>query len=222
MTWMLLVAHFLALGVAVMVFGWMIFLQRRNRAAEKLNHSAEENFPLRAASAIRPTTWLAVRSLEPESVRAALADKEEFFVSPRVNGWVIVTGPGLPDPGDDVDACHLFLTALSRELGHVQFFHAEKFSAHHAWVRMDEGCVTRAYAWAGETVWNQGTKTLAENRLGMNCSGYGDDSETGFWTAKKNTAANVEKIPLLAARWSVDPEILHRADGITGESSRLY
>src|SRR5271154_2845289 len=222
MTWMLLVAHFLALGVAVMVFGWMIFLQRRNRAAEKLNYSAEENFPSHGTSAIRPTPWLAVRSLDPETIRATLTDKEDFFISPRVNGWVIVTGPGLPDPGDDVDACHLFLTALSRELGHVQFFHAEKFSAHHAWARMDEGCVTRAYAWAGETIWNQGAKTLVENGLGLKCPGYGEDSEIEFWTVKENASANVEKIPLLAARWSVDPEILHRADGITGESSRLY
>jgi hypothetical protein len=218
MIWMLLVAHFLALGVALMVFAWVRFLQRRNRALEKLEASVEEIISRRAASAIRPTTWLAVRSLEPEAVRATLADMDEFFISRRVNGWVIVTGPGLPDPGDDVDACYLFLIALSRELGHVQFFHAEKFSAHHAWARMDDGCVTRAYAWAGETVWNQGAKTVAENGLGMKCSGYGEDSEIAFWTAKENASANVEKIPLLAARWSVDPEILRRADGIAGES----
>jgi hypothetical protein len=222
MTLMLLVAHFLALGVAVMVFLWMIFLQRRNRAAEKLCSSAGEISPLRAAATTRPTTWLAVRSLEPATIRAALPGKEEFFISPRVNGWVIVTGPGLPDPSDDVDACHLFLTALSRELGHVQFFHVEKFSAHHAWARLDEGCVTRAYAWAGETIWNQGAETLAETGLGMKCFGYGEDSEIGFWTTKKNAATNVEKISPLAARWSVDPEILHRVGGITGESSRLY
>ncbi len=41
---------------------------------------------------------------------------------------------------------------------------------------MDDGCVTRAYAWAGETIWNQGAKTLAENGLGMKCSGYGEES----------------------------------------------
>jgi hypothetical protein len=221
MTLMLLLAHFLALGVAVMVFLWMIFLHRRNRAAEEFHRPARKIFPARAASAIRPATWLAVRSLEPAAVRAALADKDEFFISPRVNGWVIVTGPGLPDPGDDVDACHFFLTALSRELGHVQFFHMEKFSAHHAWARMDDGCVTRAYAWAGETIWNQGAQTLAENALSLKCSGYGEDSEIEFWTTKENASANVEKIPLLAARWSVDPEILHRAKGIAGESSRL-
>jgi hypothetical protein len=221
-TLMLLAWHFLALGVAVMVFVWIIFLQRRSRAAEKFHHSAQDIFLSHATLTIRPTTWLAIRSLEPETVRAALPDKQGFLISPRVNGWVIVTGPDLPSPDEDIDACHLFLTALSRELGHVQFFYAEKFSRHHAWARMDDGCVTRAYAWAGETVWNQGAKTMAEIETGMKCFDYGENSEVESWRANERAAANLEKIPLLAARWSIDPAILHRADGITGESSRLY
>jgi hypothetical protein len=219
---MLLMAHLLALGVACIIFVWMIFLHRRNRVTERFHHSAEEIFPSHTMLTIRPTTWLAIRSLEPETVRAALPDKQGFLISPRVNGWVIVTGPDLPNPGDDVDACHLFLTALSRVLGHVQFFHMEKFSAHHAWARMDDGCVTRAYAWAGETVWNQGAKTMAEIETGMKCFNYGESLEVESWTTNESAAANLEKIPLLAARWSIDPAILHRADGIAGESWRLY
>ncbi len=203
-----------------MVFGWMFFLQKRNRAAEKLHPRAREFSPPSTATVVRPATWLAVRSLDPKIVRTTLPDKCEFFISPRVNGWVIVTGPGLPDPGDDVDGCFRFLVFASRQLGHVQFFHIEKFSACHAWARLDEGCVTRAYAWAGETIWNQGETTLAERGLRLKCSSYGED--VGFLAAKKNALTNIEKIPLLAMRWSVDPKILHRADGITGESSRPY
>ena len=218
---MLLLAHFLALGVAVMVFLWITWLQRRNRALASHPGPDREDSLSPTTSTPRPNTWLAVRSLEPETVRAALKDKEDFNISRRVNGWVIVTGPGLPNPGEDVDSCHLFLTALSRELGHIQFFHMEKFSAHHAWARMDDGCVTRAYAWAGESIWNQGAKTLAENGLGMKCSGYGEDAETESWVKKEKASVNVEKIPLLAARWSLDPEILHRVEGLTGGSSRF-
>jgi hypothetical protein len=221
MTLMLLMAHFLALGVAVMVFGWMIFLQRRNHVVEIFHSSAGGIFPRQTAAAIRPATWLAVRSTEPQTIRVLLPKKNGFFISPQIDGWVIVSGPGLPDPGDDVDACHLFLTALSRELGQVQFFHAERLSAHHAWARLEGGCVIRAYAWAGETIWNQGAKTLTEESLGLKCPGYGEDSPAGFWAAKENVLANVEIIPQLAARWSLDPETLIRADGITGESSRL-
>jgi hypothetical protein len=123
-----------------------------------------------------------------------------FFISPQVHGWVIVTGPGLPNPGDDADACFHFLTALSRRLGHVQFFHANGVLHHHAWVRMDEGCVTRAYAWADETVWTQGDKTLPEIELGLKCFGYGENPVT-----HESAEANTRRVPLLAARWSLDP-----------------
>lgn len=219
---MLLAAHMLALGVACAIFVGMIVLHRR---AQRLNQPLRpfpKFIPPPSESMPRPASWLAVRSVESEAVRLVLLGKGKFSISPRVNGWVVVTGPDLPSPGDDVDACFLFLTALSRELGHVQFFYAEKFSAHHAWARMDDGCVTRAYAWAGETIWNQGAKTSAEIALRMKCFGYGENSGMEFWAANGMTAANVKKIPLLAARWSIDPAVLRRAGGIAGESWRLY
>src|SRR5476651_1733156 len=189
---MLLLAHFLALGVAVMVFLWMFFLHRRAQKVEIIAAQIPKQILLAPIYPQRPTTWLAIRSATPEIVQSALGlghsapcswsegmmGGHEFFISPRVNGWVIVTGLALPTPDDDVDACFLFLTALSRKLGHVQFFHAEKFSNHHAWARLDDGCVTRAYAWAGETVWNQGAKTIPEARLALKCFPYCDVSAT--------------------------------------------
>ena len=221
MTVMLLVAHFLALGVGVMVFFWIYILQRQNRATEMLHDSGAHGFPLPAAGAIRPSSWLAVRKPDPAAVRTVLAAPDEFFVSPQLNGWVIVTGPGLPTPSDDVDGCFRFLAAASRKLGHLQFFHTEKFSGHHAWARLDNGRVIRAYAWAGETIWNQGTPTAAERGLGLNCNDYGEDPGAESWTTNEPVMANIEKIPLLAARWSLDPEIMHRAGDDVGESSRL-
>jgi hypothetical protein len=235
-TLMLLAWHFLALGVAVMVFLWMIFLHRRSQKFEITAMKIPRQISPAPVFPQRPATWLAIRSVSPEAVQAALglsrptpcswsdgmAGAHEFFISPRVNGWVIVTGLALPCPDDDVDACFLFLTALSRKLGHVQFFHAEKFSNHHAWARVDDGCVTRAYAWAGETVWNQGAKTIPEARLALKCFAYGDSSAT-----KETAELNFEKVAALAARWSFDPatvdeSALSRASGTAGELSRLY
>ena len=69
---------------------------------------------------------------------------------------------------------------------------------------MDEGCVTRAYAWAGETLWNQGVKTLPEIELGLKCFAYGESPAT-----TNNAEANVKKVPLLAARWSLDPAAIN-------------
>lgn len=183
----------------------------------------------------RPSCWLAIRAASPERVQSALGlgsstpcpwsegmtGEHEFFISPRVNGWVIVTGVGIPAPDDDVDECFRFLVSLSRKLGHVQFFHAEKFLHYHAWARMDDGCVTRAYAWAGETLWNQGVKTLLEIELDLKCFGYGE-------TCPPNIAKiNSEKVSQLAARWNFDPaavdeRLLGRAVGVAGGVPRIY
>jgi hypothetical protein len=233
---MLLMAHLLALGVACFIFVWMIFLHRRVRKFEEIAAHVPKQISTAPVFPRRPTTWLAIRSVNPEAIQAALglsrsvpcswsegmAGGHEFFISPRVNGWVIVTGLALPTPDDDVDACFLFLTALSRKLGHVQYFHAEKFTHHHAWARVDDGCVTRAYAWAGETVWNQGAKTMPEIELGLQCFVYGDNSATN-----EIAEMNFEKVAGLAARWSFDPatvdeHLLNQASGTSGELSQLY
>ena len=222
-------------GLGTMMLVWMIALHRRARVAEfKIRRM--EKFPFsQSAFGLRPTSWLAVRSFNPKAVQAALGlnhfapcpwvegltGGQGFFIGPPVNGWIIVTGSGLPNPGADVDECFHFLTALSRKLGHVQFFQAERVLHHHAWIRVENGIVTRAYAWADETVWNQGLKTAAETELSMKCFGYGEHPDAASWAAAEWTATNVAKVPLLAARWSLDParidgRLRKHADGIGG------
>jgi hypothetical protein len=73
----------------------------------------------------------------------------------------------------------------------------------HAWVLMERGRVFRAYAWAGETLWNQGPLTAAEKELRLRCFEYA--SEPNLFSFKDELAANSERIGQLAARWSLDP-----------------
>jgi hypothetical protein len=229
---MLLALQGPALGIGFLILGWMLATHRR----ERLRRGRLEPQPLLARSncrPMRPTCWLAIRSAAPAEVQAALGVHRpkpcswteglsggyDFFIGPRVNGWVIVAGMGLPNPTDDVDATFLFLTALSKQLGHVQYFYASRLLHHHAWARLDDGCVTRAYAWAGETVWNQGTETLPEIEAEMKLFGYGDYSATIL-----DVEHNFQKVPQLAARWSFDPAAVrlnpHQpAIGVAGESA---
>lgn len=218
----LLIVHLLTLAIACLFC--VGFLMRR-----RARHSAERSpskLPAHSLFPQRPSTWLAIRSATPERVRDALGlsrfapcswaegmmGEHEFFISPRVNGWVIVTGLAIPTPDNDVDECFRFLVSLSRKLGHVQFFHAQKFQHHHAWARLDDGYVTRAYAWADGTVWNQGSKTLPEAELGLKCFDYGEP-------CPHNVAArNTEKVSRLAARWNFDPAAVdERTVGLAGE-----
>ena len=223
-----------AIGIGLAILGWMVIMHRRTRHNSGPFAESFTFFPQKAESPPRPACWLAVRSVSTEAVKTALgvnraapcswveglAGSHEFFISPRVHGgWIIVTGIGLPNPSDDVDDTFLFLTSLSRKLGHVQYFYAEKFSRHHAWARLDDGCVTRGYAWIGETVWNQGPRTLPEIEVGVRSFPYGDNSATIL-----DAETNFERVPLLAARWSLDPaevklDSIRQSIGLAGESA---
>jgi hypothetical protein len=185
----------------------------------------------------QPTRWLAVKTSNPATVLAALhlhhptscsweegmaeARDDKLFISPPVSGWVLVVGSSLPEPAEDPDRCFHFLTALSRKLGHMQFFTASRVVNYHGWVLLDKGRVFRAYAWAGETLWNQGPVTAAEKDLGMLCLEYASDKNP--FTIREALAANSEKVNQLAARWSVDPASIPpqmwRGRGIVGAFS---
>jgi hypothetical protein len=156
-----------------------------------------------------------------------LSDDHALFISPQVKTWVLVVGLGLPDPSDDIDACFRFVLELSRKLGYVQFFSANRVLHYHAWVQAKSGRILRAYAWAGTTLWKQGPRTRAEKELELTCFNYGDPGEQGPFSPMAAAAANVDKVPLLAERWSLDParldeRFLEAEQGIAGHLARRY
>ncbi|HYT62119.1 MAG TPA: hypothetical protein VEL06_18210 [Haliangiales bacterium] len=187
-----------------------------------------------------PSRWVAVKSVRPQAVQAALGlhnptpcswtdgmarvSDQKLFISPPVNGWILVVGSLLPEPGEDVDACFRFLQRLSRELGEVQFFSVNRAVGHHAWARFERGRAVRGYAWAGETLWNQGHKTWAERKLGLKCYDYCEGSGRNHFAQLERGRANSERISLLASIWSLDPSsiddsALTDAFGIAGDLS---
>ena len=225
---------------------WVRRLWRRERFRNEAvrfseNQADEDTGPFFQPQSRRPSSWLAIRSRDMMAVQIALGLRNarpcswaeglmtarRLFIAPPVNGWTLVFGTGLPDPGEDVDATFRFLRELSRKLGHVQFFQAESLLQHHAWVMAEFGRIVRAYAWAGATVWNQGVKTSAETSLGVKCFGYGEIPPTDEWTVADFIVSNVEKVPQIARRWSLDPaeidlRTVANAQGIAGQHPRRY
>src|SRR5437762_2576019 len=214
---LLLVSIALSIGITVIAL-----IVRRTRGLSP-GFSANETAsfcPLEATCAFRrPGCWLAIKGNTLLSVQTALglhnpkpcswiqglAGDEKLFIAPPVKGWILVFGSGLPDPGEDVDVCFRFVVDLSRRLGQIQFFSLNRVLQHHAWIKADTGKVVRAYVWAGQTLWQQGRETQAEKDLNLKCFGYGEAVERASFTATDAAGANVDKVPLLAARWSLDP-----------------
>ena len=170
---------------------------------------------------------LGLSNAKPCSWSEGFLGEEKLFIAPPVKGWILVIGSGLPDPADDVDACFRFITGLSRRLGQVQFYVASRILHHHAWVKADGGRVVRAYAWAGKTLWHQGAITAAERDLDLKTYGYTETVERVSFGQPDVPSVNAEKVPLLAARWSLDPARIDDPSlliecGIAGEPSRRY
>ena len=197
----------------------------------------------RQATFRRPDCWLAVRSRNVHAVQSALAlhdvrpcfwadgladvTDQKLFISPPVSGWVLVMGSALPNPCDDEDACYRFLLPLSRKLGHVQLFSVSGVFNQHAWVQVEMGRVLRAYAWSGKTLWNQGERTPAEKELGLKCYDYAQSAANTPFGYRDPSCGNSDKVHLLAARWSIDPDeiddqFLEHALGIVGEPTRIF
>jgi len=235
----------MALGIGLICFLLVLHYMRTGRLGTRQGAWAAlpETVDRRLHHSIfsAPSRWLAVKSGNPYVIQAALglhkptpcsweeglsaAQERKLFISPAINGWVLVIGSHLPDPSDDIDHCFRFLSELSRKVGQVQFFSVNRAVNHHAWVQLQHGQVQRAYAWAGKTIWNQGRKSTAEMELGLRCYDYTQGPERTQFGQNDPLHHNTERVCLLARRWSVDPSALDarrlkESPGITGEISR--
>ncbi len=230
----------LSIGLGIVV---VVIRRARHKPAQPKKDPEDAGFCPYEPTCIfrRPGCWLAIKGRSQLAVQSALglhnpkpcswieglAGSEKLFIAPPVKGWILVVGTGLPDPSDDIDACFRFVLDISRKLGQVQFFCLSRILHHHAWVKAERGKVVRAYAWAGRTLWQQGTPTPAERELDLKCFGYTDQTERPVFGQPDVAAINVDKVPLLAARWSLDParielRVLEAGCGIAGEPSLRY
>jgi hypothetical protein len=221
---------FLVLAIVLIAgaFIWLASTHARERRRKRPRHHRllptedmeEQSLPYLALINL-PQRWLAVQGATPEALVNALgithinecdwaeglaaAGRNRVFISPRISDWTLVIGDQLPDPADDVDAAFRFLTGVSGHLGHVQYFSASRALGHHAWVKLYQGKIVRAFAWAGQTLWNQGTLSTAELKLGAVCHDYLADEHLSWREQQEISAGNIDLMPALAARWSIDP-----------------
>lgn len=241
---LLLLLFAFAVSIGAAFVGFLLrqrHLRRRDEPMHGIELSSTANPVLEHAFVNRPTCWLAIKSRSLAKVQSALglhnpklcsleeglSGGEKLFIAPPIKGWILVLGAGLPEPGEDVDICYRFVLNLSRRLGEVQLFNSSRVLQEHAWICANRGKVVRAYAWAGKTLWKQGARTAAEKELDVKCFDYTEPARQSFYSESDVISANVEKVPLLAARWSLDPacideRFLKTEQGIAGEPSRRY
>jgi hypothetical protein len=159
--------------------------------------------------------WLAIKNPNPEAVVNALglvgaqkcgwkkgieaAYRGEFFITPAVNGWVLVVSIALPEIPDKKGEDRLLplIAALGQRFHEVQYFGTHRIVEYHGWAKALEGKIVRRYAFLGErgeTLCNEGPLTQEERKLDLI---YSD--------SKHPSELDVMK---LAGAWSINPKTL--------------
>lgn len=214
--------------VLVLALAFFTLYRNDRRRVRRQNRQLDPLVPLTTARRRRvpfpmPSRWMAIRTTNTALVREVLnvanrpliawsealahCRSRELFVSQPVDGWTLVIGAGVPDPAQDVDAAYRFLTRGSAALGELHFYSADRVLNFHTWARLDDGRVTRAYGWAGETLWNEGRMTLEEKLLGLRCRSYAEEPAPMHYGDIPPELHNTERVILLSRRWSIDPVV---------------
>lgn len=219
----LLASFGLVIGVAVIFAAiyrrHLLALRLANRGFDPLTRLGSVH--RRSAPLLIPGRWLAVRGSNRDLVCAALGlqpdrtlpwnqallrhRESSFFISQPVEGWMLIMGGAIPDPFLDIDVFYLFLTRLSGRVGEVHSFSVDRVLNYHGWALLRGGNVVRAYAWAGETLWNQGPITLDENMLDLKVRDYGEEIKASSYGTVPADQNNVDRVIFLARKWGCDP-----------------
>lgn len=162
--------------------------------------------------------WLAIRSSDPHAVISGLgitdvatvswtagveaayaSNARSVFVTPPIDGWVLVAGVTLFGLAGSMktDTAKLpdHVRRLSEKLStQVQYFATHRVSEAHQWVSADKGVLVRAFSTGeGDVEFDLGARTAAEKEV---AAGLKSDRLDEDWVLR------------LAGRWSVDPASL--------------
>ncbi len=163
----------------------------------------------------RKTQWLAFRSDSPRDVVRALGLKDvqrahwsdgaheanapsaggsAVFVSPPIEGWVLVVSAGMAGLPENLPLLKVWSRTLATE---VQQFGSHRVVGYLAWARVRAGRVLRAYAYLGER-----GETLVDE-------GQRAPEEPGSQTMDEIPEEDVPA--LIASHWSLNPLTLREA-----------
>ncbi len=170
--------------------------------------------------------WLAVRSGEPEAVVEALglgptqranwetgigaARDDGVFVSPPVDGWVLVVSFFLPNLGDDRDpgAWGRLMNPLAARFPEVHYYGSSRVISYYGWACFKGNELIRAYAsMEGKVVADFGHFTDDEIALGLDFA-HDEAKEAATaedWLSGEVSYPSEESVVRLASKWSVDP-----------------
>lgn len=190
------------------------------------------------------TAWFAVRSDEEKAVAAAIElqnghpvnwrygvrhaheyDEYQIFVSPSVNGWILVVGMPIVWEADDHAVTRM--VQLSRQFGETQLFGSVRTSDSYLWARARNGKLVRLFYEGDGNRRVEGEPTEAEKAFKFCDSSSPEPEPPGYWRRNDLRYPDEACVLEIAGKWSVDPSKLGEMGltpslGLLGSPSASY
>ncbi|WP_433447651.1 hypothetical protein ACQPXS_05990 [Streptomyces sp. CA-142005] len=186
------------------------------------------------------TSWLGVRGATVAEVADALAlggrrevgwtegteaaYREGVYVAGPVDGWTLAHGrvdltPGRGPEGPDFPD---WLLALAARLGDLQFFCTDRVGDCHAWAKVEEGRLVRAYCYHGahgDVPFHLGEPTPVERESGVGTRWLEDgweEWEESDWDEWHAAMPNEQDVMTIARDWGICPLDIPDDDALAG------
>jgi hypothetical protein len=157
-----------------------------------------------AVASARPCNWQTGIGV----VQSCPPTEGLLFISPPVDGWVMVAGRALPAPHDErtSNTFAMLMDHLARHFDRVQYFEARSEAGVFAWVAYQEQRLLRAFAFAEDhACWNRGRVTTEEKQIAPELFQLRQVAAAHAADGSDRPTPTEAHVFALAHRWSLDP-----------------
>ncbi len=205
------------------MFGWIsrIFGQNNPRPKSLWEQNLEKRDSTKPINFGHKWVWVAVKTEDTDSLLIVLkldkvkqanwvegtiqANGANVFVLPPIDGWILISGWGLPIPDHvkGIEYAKKLLNQLSQNFGEAQLFGNHRVSSTAFWMKSINGKTERLYCIADGNNFIEGKPTEVEKQWDLIDTNLEEAEKEEYWD--KMVYPDAEHVLEIAKNWSVNP-----------------
>ena len=229
--------NLILISLGIILIGSIIWIIKSNKSYVTENNetfsspSGDETTPDLPSSFGYKCTWLAVKTSDSKKLTDLLhikkitpcnwkygiegAYNKSIFVTPPVDGWILVCGNSLPagDSDNGIDEIKEILKTLSKEFKEAQYFCTHRVVEFHCWMKAIDGNVIRVYSFLGESGENicvEGKASDFEKKYKLINTFSKEAQDSNYYERTDLIQPNESFLMEVAGNWSINPAELDK------------
>jgi hypothetical protein len=129
----------------------------------------------------------------------------EVFILPPIEGWILISGWGLPKPSgkEGIEKSKSLLDKLSKQFGEAQLYGNHGLSSSAFWMKSVDGKTVRLYCIADGENFIEGEPTDVEKKWSLIDTNSEEAVKEEYWD--RMVYPDVEHVLEVAKNWSINP-----------------